>query len=152
MNNPPKPNNSFIRQLDVVSKWAECKTPQRQPEIQDENDPETKLNKQRKCDVRSVHFSKLSGSHFPNLATQKSPRASIWNTFSGRMVAVTVVSCRRLVRRRRRHDRYGYEPVKSVWLGSMQRRSFSITCASVLCLPHSHASNHRPSTYGNLTT
>ena len=54
MNNPPKPNYSFIRQLDVVSEWHECETPQRQPEIQDENDPETKLNKQRKCDVRII--------------------------------------------------------------------------------------------------
>ena len=32
MNNPPKPNDRFIRQLDVVSEWTECKTPQRQPE------------------------------------------------------------------------------------------------------------------------
>ena len=33
MINPPKPNDSFIRQLDVVSKWAECKTPQCQSEF-----------------------------------------------------------------------------------------------------------------------
>ena len=32
MNNPPKPNDRFIPQLNIVSEWTECKTPQRQPE------------------------------------------------------------------------------------------------------------------------
>ena len=74
MNDPPKPNDSFIRQLDVVSEWAECKTPQRQPEIQDENDPETKLNKQRKRDVRIIPsrtFLQLVRKPFSQLGNTK---------------------------------------------------------------------------------
>ena len=74
MNNPPKPNDRFIRQFDVVSKWAERKTPQRQPEIQDENDPETKLNKQRKRDVRIIPsrtFLQLIREPFSQLGNTK---------------------------------------------------------------------------------